>query len=305
MASREQIEANRKNARKSTGPNNTDRTRFNGLRHGLRAEQYVLPGEDPAAFRAELDAWFDDWGPRSHTRAVLVRRAAVASWRLDRATLSESAHRARLADDAARGFDAEVAARVARAVDRFDDDPMAALSLLESHAAGIDRLLVSWGGLVEALGSGPGGWDRPMYHHRLMGLLGHRADAVPLEAGPVPRASSRLLKSNVPGPGGGQTLPLPAAEAEAAFEAIRRTVESEVARLRGLRAPAGDGGGGVGHVEGVAAAAPLRAGAREGAARGDPRAPDPGEVRRRPPRAGRARGRAPGRAPGAGGRRKI
>ena len=234
MATASQIRANRANATRSSGPLRTDRTRFNGLKHGLRAEQVVLPGEDPAEFEAERRGWLDDWRPMSHTRAVLVERAAIASWRLRRAVRSEAAFFARLADDAGRSFDAEVAAKVERAIDRFEDDPRAALMLLESHAAGIDRLLVSWGGLVEALEAGPGGWSQPLYHQRLMILLGHRADAVTLEAGPVPFASGRLLRVHVPAPGG-RTVPLSAAEAGAAFAAVRAKVESEVARLRDLR----------------------------------------------------------------------
>ena len=81
MATQAQIDANRKNARKSTGPKSQpgkDKTRFNGLKHGLRAEQVVLPGEDPAEFAAELEGWADDWKPQSHTRSVLVERAAAA-----------------------------------------------------------------------------------------------------------------------------------------------------------------------------------------------------------------------------------
>src|SRR5262249_5522172 len=150
--------ANRRNARLSTGPRRTDRTRFNGLTHGLCATEVVIPGEDPAAFEAERGAYFDDWKPQSHTRAVLVERMAVASWRLRRAGRAEAALSATLADEAGRSFDAEVAARVDRAIARFEDDPRAALSLLESHAAGLDRLLVSWAGLVEALAAGPAGW---------------------------------------------------------------------------------------------------------------------------------------------------
>jgi hypothetical protein len=239
MASREQIEANRKNAQKSTGPRNTDLTRFNGLKHGLRAEQHVLPGEDPDAFRAEVDAWFDDWRPKSHTRARLTERAAIASWRLLRATASESAFRARLADDAGRAFDNEVAGRVERAAARMEHEPMAALSLLESHAAGIDRVLASWGLLVEAVKAGPAGWNQPLYHQRLLVLMGYRANAVAIESGPVHVASSRLLHSHVPGPGG-RVLPLSEADACAAFEEVRRTVESELARLRDLRERAPD-----------------------------------------------------------------
>ena len=55
MATREQINANRRNARLSTGPRRTDRTRFNGLTHGLCATEVVIPGEDPAEFELDID----------------------------------------------------------------------------------------------------------------------------------------------------------------------------------------------------------------------------------------------------------
>src|SRR5947209_20428246 len=69
--------------------------------------------------------------------------------------------------------------------------------------------------------------------------MGHRADAAAVESGPVHSASSRLLHAHVPGPGG-RVLPLGEADAAAAFEAVRRTVESEVARLEELRGRAAD-----------------------------------------------------------------
>src|SRR5439155_278459 len=81
--------ANRENAKKSTGPRSPDgknAAKFNRLTHGLRAEQVVLPGEDPAAFEAEKQAWLNDWKPMSHTRAVLAERAATCSWMLGPAT---------------------------------------------------------------------------------------------------------------------------------------------------------------------------------------------------------------------------
>ena len=53
MATAEQIRANRENAKKSTGPRRTEATRFNGLKHGLRAEQVILPGESRDEFEAE------------------------------------------------------------------------------------------------------------------------------------------------------------------------------------------------------------------------------------------------------------
>src|SRR5690348_15849588 len=78
--------ANARNAQKSTGPRSPDgkmRSRFNALKHGMRAATPVLPGEDPAAFDARLDAWTADLRPRDDVERVLVRRAVQISWQLE------------------------------------------------------------------------------------------------------------------------------------------------------------------------------------------------------------------------------
>ena len=53
MTSNKQLAANRLNAQKSTGPR-TDKgkavTKYNALRHGLLAQDVVLPGENESAF---------------------------------------------------------------------------------------------------------------------------------------------------------------------------------------------------------------------------------------------------------------
>ena len=60
MTSAKQIEANRKNARKSTGPRTAKGkaiTKFNAVTHGLQARHVVLPDEDVGKFerlRGEL-----------------------------------------------------------------------------------------------------------------------------------------------------------------------------------------------------------------------------------------------------------
>src|SRR4051812_33709776 len=179
MRSELQRQASRINGSKSRGPKSPETksvTRFNGLKHGLRAEQVVLPGEDPAAFEAEKQAWLDDWRPMSHTRAVLAERAAACSWKLRRATAAEATLRRDVAGRAAHQFDVDRLARVERAVGRFEDDPRAALSLLECCATGLDRLITSWTDLEAAIARGPSGWDRPLYHARLLLLLGYRTD---------------------------------------------------------------------------------------------------------------------------------
>ncbi len=49
MTSQKQIEANRRNAQKSSGPKTAQGrsiSRMNALKHGLLAEQVIVPGED-------------------------------------------------------------------------------------------------------------------------------------------------------------------------------------------------------------------------------------------------------------------
>ncbi len=240
MRTEAQRQASRINGAKSKGPKTPegkDAVKFNGLTHGLCAAQAVLPGEDPAAFQAHRDALFDDWQPMSYTRALLVERLAVASWRLRRAVTSESALRGRAADDAGRAFDDQRLAAVERAIDRFEDDPGAALTLLQSSALGIDRLLRSWGELDASLEHGPAGWDQ-RFHLRLMILLGHPHGTPLFTAGAVPIASARLLAARKPG-----VRPLPKGEAEETVAALRRTAAEAIDRLRDLRRHAPDTSG--------------------------------------------------------------
>ncbi len=239
MRTEAQREASRINGAKSRGPTSPEGkaiTRFNGLKHTLCAAQAVLPGEDPAEFEAHRGALFDDWRPMSYTRALLVERLAIASWRLRRAVTSESALRA--ARRRRRpAFDDERQAAVERAVDRFEDDPRAALTLLQSSALGIDRLMAAWGGLDAALEGGPAGWSQ-RFHLRLMLLLGHPDGTDLITAGAVPTASARLLAARKPG-----ARPLPAGEAEESVAGLRRLAAQAIDRLRELRREAPDHSG--------------------------------------------------------------
>jgi hypothetical protein len=82
-------EASRKNGAKSRGPKTLEgkaRSAQNALKHGLRAQKYVvLPEEDAGEF-AELEAaMIEELAPVGALQTVLARRAAVAAWRLARA----------------------------------------------------------------------------------------------------------------------------------------------------------------------------------------------------------------------------
>src|SRR5215469_56972 len=94
MATDKQIEANRRNALKSTGPRTEEgraAVRFNDLKHGLCAKSLCLPGDDPEELDAFLDNFEADYRPTTQTEAELVLQIAMASWRLRRFRRVEAA----------------------------------------------------------------------------------------------------------------------------------------------------------------------------------------------------------------------
>ena len=82
-------EASRRNGAKSRGPSTPEgkaRSAQNALKHGLRAQKYVvLPEENAAEFRAHAAALIAELAPVGALQSVLAERVAVAAWRLARA----------------------------------------------------------------------------------------------------------------------------------------------------------------------------------------------------------------------------
>ena len=105
MPTNAQIKANRKNAKKSTGPRTEDgkaRVAKNALKHGLLARDTVLPGEDPAEFDRQLSALEADIQPANSLEFELVRQIADAQWRMRRLTRLETGFLAAAVDDQRR-----------------------------------------------------------------------------------------------------------------------------------------------------------------------------------------------------------
>jgi hypothetical protein len=122
MTSLRQLEANRRNAEKSTGPR-TPRGKAvvagNAIRHGLVAREILLRGESEgelAAFAARLRAQL---APADELERLLVDRIAAAAWRLRRLARVEAAL-----------FDEEE--RPANAFSHFGREKMAVLSRYET-----------------------------------------------------------------------------------------------------------------------------------------------------------------------------
>ena len=93
MATIAQIEANRKNAQKSTGPTSDsgkEAVRFNALKSGIDAASIIIPGEDPDQFSKLAAGFTDSWQPANAAECELVDHLIEDSWRLRRLRAAES-----------------------------------------------------------------------------------------------------------------------------------------------------------------------------------------------------------------------
>jgi hypothetical protein len=93
MTSLRQIESNRRNSQRSTGPKTQSgkaRSSQNAVRHGLTAETVIGPLEDPADYRAFEQAVTTAYDAETAVERELVLRLASLLWRLRRATSVET-----------------------------------------------------------------------------------------------------------------------------------------------------------------------------------------------------------------------
>jgi hypothetical protein len=95
--------ASRRNGAKSCGPKTPEgkaRSALNALKHGLRAEKFVVVrGENPQAFAALETSLAAELAPEGVLQGLLAGRIARAAWRLERAERIEAELFARLAYD--------------------------------------------------------------------------------------------------------------------------------------------------------------------------------------------------------------
>jgi len=93
MTSLRQIESNRRNALRSTGPKTEagkQRSSKDAVRHGLAAETVIEPLEDPEDYKAFEQAVTADYDAETAVERELILRLASLLWRLRRSTLIET-----------------------------------------------------------------------------------------------------------------------------------------------------------------------------------------------------------------------
>jgi hypothetical protein len=87
MATEAQITANRRNAKKSTGPCTPEgkaAASQNSIKHGLFARQILIDSENEADFDLYHDQLLSELAPESPMESMLAERIVVLSWRLKR-----------------------------------------------------------------------------------------------------------------------------------------------------------------------------------------------------------------------------
>jgi hypothetical protein len=87
MSSERQVEANRRNAARSTGPRSPEgkqAVRSNAVKHSLLSREVLVPGEDSAALAELSERMHHAWQPVGEWEDVLVDRIVQALWRLRR-----------------------------------------------------------------------------------------------------------------------------------------------------------------------------------------------------------------------------
>ncbi len=94
MVSKAKLAANRRNAKKSTGPRTAegkDHSKHNAVTHGMTARSPLLPGEDAGQLLARQCALRDDMQPRNRLEAELLDTVGAHMFRSDQAALAGDA----------------------------------------------------------------------------------------------------------------------------------------------------------------------------------------------------------------------
>jgi hypothetical protein len=93
MTTEKQIEANRENALKSTGPTSTEgklRASKNAMKHGILSKNLVVSGEKTSEYQAFRQNLIETLQPEGSMEALLVEKIACLAWRQRRAVQAES-----------------------------------------------------------------------------------------------------------------------------------------------------------------------------------------------------------------------
>ena len=93
VISNKQLEANRANSLKSTGPKSEEgklRSQGNALKHGLTAEKHLIVGDDPEEFREYRDNLWCELQPKTVLQEEMVMQIITTGWKIRRYQMVET-----------------------------------------------------------------------------------------------------------------------------------------------------------------------------------------------------------------------
>jgi hypothetical protein len=142
------------NSATSTGPrtpDGRDRSRRNGLKHGMTGQGIVLHQADAAEVERRHQALNAELAPQSVKGAILVGQMATLSVKMERGAKQEFAAVAERVRHASEVFDAERVEKAEQLFKELGDDPRGKLRKLLKLPEGVEVLLDAWHDLRDDL----------------------------------------------------------------------------------------------------------------------------------------------------------
>ena len=150
MATERQIEANRLNAARSTGPKSAggkEKSRLNSFKHGMAGENLEVAEAMKLQFATRREEWSPEYRPKGKRGAWALDRLVAASFQIEQ---SEQSYRAALAEQSTRArlaWDVDRRADTALLMAKLGRQPGVVGARLEASWHGCDALVGAWAGL--------------------------------------------------------------------------------------------------------------------------------------------------------------
>jgi hypothetical protein len=178
-ASEARIEANRRNSLKSCGPKTPEgkeRSRRNGLKHGMTGAGIVLADEDLTEVDRRNDELQAELDPQSALGKIMVRQMAMLSVRMERSGTQETVAIALRVRHAPDDFDQARLDEADRLLDLLGEEPRVQLRKLRTSPEGVERLILAWEELRGDLTRDPQPTWTSWHRDRAENLTGFRID---------------------------------------------------------------------------------------------------------------------------------
>jgi len=162
MTTLRQIDANRRNAQKSTGPRTPEgkaRSRGNALVHGLSGAGVVLSPDDHDEVAERLVTWRPSYRPETPQGEWYFRQLVVNSVRIDRCQRDEAVQLQYVARRAAGCWDDDRRVEAETLAVGLSARPALTAAKLRQNKHGALWLVDRWRGLAEAAETSGGAWS--------------------------------------------------------------------------------------------------------------------------------------------------